>query len=151
VRLYIQTQSFINNVYGLVSTFFVISIFWVLYSKILDYLREVDDMVILTSFIFFILVLLVPAFSNAQFQYRNLLSVISLALLQIINGSLLLLLWTYLDKRRRQLMNEKGQELSIHVVCSINFIAFFHLISKRCQQTGHGMIIMNPWLNGDEF
>jgi uncharacterized membrane protein len=96
------------------STFFVISIFWVLYSKILDYLREVDDVVILTSFIFFILVLLVPAFSHAQFQYRNLLSVISLALLQIINGSLLLLLWTYLGKRRRQLMNEKEQELSIH-------------------------------------
>ncbi len=63
----VETQFFINNVYGLVSTFFVISIFWVLYSKILDYLREVDDMVILTSFIFFILVLLVPAFSHAQF------------------------------------------------------------------------------------
>jgi uncharacterized membrane protein len=80
------------------------------YAKILDYVSEIDDIVIFTSLVFFILVLLIPVFSLAQFQYRNLQAVISLALLQIINGSLLLLLWTYLIKHRKDLMTkDKGE------------------------------------------
>jgi uncharacterized membrane protein len=106
----VELQSFLDNVYGLISSFFVISIFWVLYTKILDYVRETDDIMILTSLVFFILILLIPVFSLAQFQYRNLQSVVSLALLQIINGSLLLLLWTYLIKHRKKLMTEKEGE-----------------------------------------
>jgi len=111
----IETQSFLDNVYGLISSFFVISIFWVIYTKILDYVVEIDDIVVVTSLMFFILVLLIPVFTLAQFQYSNLQSVLSLALLQIINGSLLLLLWTYLIKHRKKLMaEEEGEgELSI--------------------------------------
>jgi uncharacterized membrane protein len=104
-----ELQSFLDNVYGLISSFFVISIFWVLYTKILDYVKETDDIVTLTSLVFFILVLLIPVFSLAQFQYRNLQSVVSLALLQIVNDSLLLLLWTYLIKHRKELMTEKEE------------------------------------------
>ena len=106
-----ELQSFLDNVYGLITSFFVISIFWVLYTKILDYVKETDDIVTLTSLVFFILVLLIPVFSLAQFQYRNLQSVVSLALLQIVNDSLLLLLWTYLIKHRKELMTEKVEEL----------------------------------------
>lgn len=107
----VELQSFLDNVYGLISSFFVISIFWVLYTKLLDYVREIDDIVIVTSLVLFILVLLIPVFSLAQFQYRNLQSVVSLALLQIINGLSLLLLWTYLIKHRKKLMTkEKGEE-----------------------------------------
>jgi uncharacterized membrane protein len=109
----VELQAFFHNVYGLISSFFVIAIFWVLYTKILDYITDADDVVILTSLVFFILVLLIPVFSLAQFQYRNLQSVISLALLQITNGSLLLLLWTYLLKRRKKLMSNQ-EELSVN-------------------------------------
>ena len=105
----IETQSFLDNVYGLISSFFVISFFWVLYTKILDYVIEIDDIIVVTSLIFFILVLLIPVFTLAQFQYRNLQSVLSLALLQIINGFSLLLLWTYLIKHRKKLMTEGGE------------------------------------------
>jgi uncharacterized membrane protein len=107
-----ELQSFLDNIYGLISSFFVISIFWVFYTKILDYTTETDDIVILTSLVFFILVLLTPVFSLAEFQYRSLRSVVSLALLQIINGSLLLLLWTYLIKHRKNLMSE-GEKLTV--------------------------------------
>jgi len=107
----IQTQSFLDNVYGLISSFFTISIFWVLYTKILDYMMKIDDILIVISLVFFILILLIPVFSLAQFQYMNMRSVISLALLQIINGSLLLLLWTYLIKHKKKLMfKEEGKE-----------------------------------------
>jgi uncharacterized membrane protein len=98
--------------YGLISSFFVISIFWALHTKILDYVRQIADVVVVTSFMFFILVLLIPVFSLAQFQYMDLESVLSLALLQIINGSLLLLLWTYLIKHGKKLMSEDGEEVS---------------------------------------
>jgi uncharacterized membrane protein len=69
----------------------VIFIFWVLYTKVLDYSKEPDEIVVLISSAFFILILLVPVFSLAEFQYENLQSVISLAVLQIINGLLLIL------------------------------------------------------------
>ena len=107
----VETQSFLDNVYGLISSFFTITIFWVLYTKILDYMMKIDDVLIVISLVFFILILLIPVFSLAQFQYMNMRSVISLALLQIINGSLLLLLWTYLIKHRKKLMvKEEGKE-----------------------------------------
>ena len=41
----VEVQYFVDNVYGLISSFFMISIFWVLYTKILDYTREPDDIV----------------------------------------------------------------------------------------------------------
>jgi uncharacterized membrane protein len=108
----VELQSFLDNVYGLISSFSAISVFWLLYTKILDYMKEVDDVVILLSLIFFILVLLIPVFSLAQFQYRNLQSVISLALLQIINGLILLSVWTYIIKHRKKLMIEGGLNTS---------------------------------------
>lgn len=104
----VEVQTFVDNVYGLISSFFMISIFWVLYTKILDYMREPDELVILTSLVFFILVLLIPVFTLAQFQYETLQSVTSLALLQIINGLLLILLWTYLLRHRKRLMTQEG-------------------------------------------
>jgi uncharacterized membrane protein len=107
----VEVQSFVENVYGLISSFFMISIFWVLYTKILDYMREGDELVILTSLVFFILVLIIPVFTLAQFQYQTLQSVASLALLQIINGLLLILLWTYLLSHRKRLMTQE-EELS---------------------------------------
>jgi uncharacterized membrane protein len=107
----VEVQTFVENVYGLISSFFMISIFWVLYTKILDYMREPDELVILTSLVFFILVLLIPVFTLAQFQYQTLQSVASLALLQIINGLLLILLWKYLVRHRERLMTQE-EELS---------------------------------------
>jgi hypothetical protein len=49
-------------------------------------MREPNEIVILTSLVFFILVLLIPVFALAQFEYGNLQSVVSFALLEIING-----------------------------------------------------------------
>ncbi|MBV9176054.1 MAG: DUF1211 domain-containing protein [Nitrososphaeraceae archaeon] len=43
----VELQSFLDNVYGLIRSFSAISVFWLLYTKILDYVREVDDIVIL--------------------------------------------------------------------------------------------------------
>jgi uncharacterized membrane protein len=107
-----EVQSFLDNVYGLISSFFVIFVFWVLYTKILDYMKKPDDIVILTSLTFFILVLLIPVFTLAEFQYKSLQSVVSLALLQITNDLLLVLLWVYLIKHKKHLMTQEGDLIS---------------------------------------
>ena len=72
-------------------------------------MKEPDEIVVLISLMFFILMLLVPVFSLAEFQYENLQSVISLATLQIINGLLLILLWTYLIRHRTRLMTQEEE------------------------------------------
>jgi uncharacterized membrane protein len=101
---------FLDNVPALISSFFVIFIFWLIYMKILDYMKDPDDTVVLTSLTFFILVLLIPVYTLAQFQYNNLQSIVSLALLLIINDILLVLLWMYIIKKRKQLITK--EELS---------------------------------------
>ena len=88
----------LSNVYGMINSFIVISILWVLFSKILECIPEIDDFILLTSLVFFMLVLLIPAFSVAQFDYMTLQSVVSLAILQIIVSSLLLVVGFYSSK-----------------------------------------------------
>ena len=82
----------------MINSFIVISILWVLFSKILECIPEIDDFILITSLVFFMLVLLIPAFSVAQFDYMTLQSVISLAILQIIVSSLLLVIGLYSSK-----------------------------------------------------
>lgn len=95
-----EVQNFLDNLYGLISSFFVIIVFWVIYTKILDHLKESNEIVVWVSLTFFILVLLTPVFSVALFQYQVQPSITSLASLQIVNGILLVLLWMYLLRHR---------------------------------------------------
>ena len=66
-----ELESFYDNLYGMVSSFFVIFVFWMLYMKILDHLKEPDDIVILTSLVFFLFILVIPVFTLAQVQIRK--------------------------------------------------------------------------------
>ena len=109
----VEVESFFDNAFGLISSFPVIFIFWVLYTKILDFMKEPDEIVVLISLAFFISILLVPVFSLAEFQYENLQSVILLAMLQIINSLLLILLWTYLVRHGRRLMVQEEVNTTI--------------------------------------
>jgi len=51
--------------------------------KVLDYMKEPDNIIVLTSLTFFILVQLIPVFTLAQLQYMNLQSIVSLVSLLI--------------------------------------------------------------------
>jgi uncharacterized membrane protein len=101
-----EVKIFLDNLYGLISSFFVIIVFWVVYTKILGYLKEPNEIVVWVSLTFFILVLLTPVFSVAVFQYKAQPSITSLASLQIVNGILLVLLWMYLLTHRNMLTTE---------------------------------------------
>lgn len=95
-----EVQDFFNNLYALISSFVVIFILWILYMKILDYLVRPNEVIMIISITFFILVLLTPVFTVGTFQYDNWRSLASLALLQIVNGLLLIALWTYILKSK---------------------------------------------------
>lgn len=88
-----ELESFFDNLFGMVSSFFVIFVFWILYMRILDHLTEPDDIIILTSLVFFLLILVTPVFTLAQVQYESAPAVVFLSLLMILTDLILIFLW----------------------------------------------------------
>lgn len=107
-----ETQDFFNNLYGLISSFVVISIFWLLYMRILDHLRRPNEVVMVLSLTFFILVLLTPVFTLGALQYNKFQALVLLAILQILNGILLFIIWIYIVNNTDLLLaRPKSEEL----------------------------------------
>jgi uncharacterized membrane protein len=124
-----ELQNFLDNLYGLISSFFVIIVFWVIYTKILDYLKESNEIVVWVSLTFFILVLLTPVFSVALFQYQVQPSITSLASLQIVNGILLVLLWMYLLRHRNMMTIELKKNDNRYMYSILSVIPSLYAIS----------------------
>jgi uncharacterized membrane protein len=109
-----EVASFFDNLYGMISSFFVIFVFWILYMKILDHLTVPDDVVILTSLMFFILILVTPVFTLAQVQYESASAVVFLSILMIITDLILILLWKYIHKKSMSIDHGQREVKSIH-------------------------------------
>lgn len=124
-----EVQNFLDNLYGLISSFFVIIVFWVIYTKILDHLKESNEIVVWVSLTFFILVLLTPVFSVALFQYQVQPSITSLASLQIVNGILLVLLWMYLLRHRYMMTIELKKNHNRYMYSILSVIPSVYAIS----------------------
>jgi len=124
-----EVENFLDNLYGLISSFFVIIVFWVIYTKILDHLKESNEIVVWVSLTFFILVLLTPVFSVALFQYQVQPSITSLASLQIVNGILLVLLWMYLLRHRNMMTIELKKNDNRYMYSILSVIPSLYAIS----------------------
>jgi uncharacterized membrane protein len=124
-----EVKNFLDNLYGLISSFFVIIVFWVIYTKILDYLKESNEIVVWVSLTFFILVLLTPVFSVALFQYQVQPSITSVASLQIVNGILLVLLWIYLLRHRNMMTIELKKNDNRYMYSILSVIPSLYAIS----------------------
>jgi uncharacterized membrane protein len=124
-----EIKNFLDNLYGLISSFFVIIVFWVIYTKILDYLKESNEIVVWVSLTFFILVLLTPVFSVALFQYQVQPSITSVASLQIVNGILLVLLWIYLLRHRNMMTIELKKNDNRYMYSILSVIPSLYAIS----------------------
>jgi uncharacterized membrane protein len=109
-----ELDSFFDNLFGMVSSFFVIFVFWILYMKILDHLTVPDDLVILTSLVFFILILVTPVFTLAQVQYESSSAVVFLSILMIITDLILIFLWEYIQKKSLSVDRGRKEVKSIH-------------------------------------
>jgi uncharacterized membrane protein len=124
-----EVKDFLDNLYGLISSFFVIIVFWAIYTKILDYLKKSNEIVVWVSLTFFILVLLTPVFSVALFQYQVQPSITSLASLQIVNGILLVLLWMYLLRHRNMMTIELKKNDNRYMYSILSVIPSLYAIS----------------------
>jgi len=124
-----EVKNFLDNLYGLISSFFVIIVFWAIYTKILDYLKKSNEIVVWVSLTFFILVLLTPVFSVALFQYQVQPSITSLASLQIVNGILLVLLWIYLLRHRNMMTIELKKNDNRYMYSILSVIPSLYAIS----------------------
>jgi uncharacterized membrane protein len=124
-----EVNNFLDNLYGLISSFFVIIVFWAIYTKILDYLKKSNEIVVWVSLTFFILVLLTPVFSVALFQYQVQPSITSLASLQIVNGILLVLLWIYLLRHRNMMTIELKKNDNRYMYSILSVIPSLYAIS----------------------
>jgi uncharacterized membrane protein len=109
-----ELDSFFDNLFGMVSSFFVIFVFWLLYMKILDHLTVPDDLVILTSLIFFIFILVTPVFTLAQVQYESASAIVFLSILMIITDLILIFLWKYIHKKSLSVDHGSREVRSIH-------------------------------------
>jgi uncharacterized membrane protein len=81
--------------------------------KILDHLTEPDDIIILTSLVFFLLILVTPVFTLAQVQYESAPAVVFLSLLMILTDLILIFLWKYMQKKSLRVDNKKREFKSI--------------------------------------
>ena len=82
--------------------------------KILDHLTAPDDVVILTSLIFFILILVTPVFTLSQVQYESASAVVFLSILMIITDLILIFLWKYIHKKSLSIDHGRREVKSIH-------------------------------------
>jgi uncharacterized membrane protein len=139
-----EVENFLDNLYGLISSFFVIIVFWVIYTKILDHLKESNEIVVWVSLTFFILVLLTPVFSVALFQYQVQPSITSLASLQIVNGILLVLLWMYLLRHRNMMTVELKKNDNRYMYSILSVIPSVYAISIGIALINIQMAIIFP-------
>ncbi len=139
-----EVEDFLDNLYGLISSFFVIIVFWVIYTKILDHLKESNEIVVWVSLTFFILVLLTPVFSVALFQYKVQPSITSLASLQIVNGILLVLLWMYLLRHRNMMTIELKKNHNRYMYSILSVIPSVYAISIGIALINIQMAIIFP-------
>ena len=95
-----ETRDFFINLYGLISSFVVISIFWLSSMNFFDYLKYPNEYITLILIIFFVLIIITPVTTVAELQYGTWEAVAGLSLLQILNSLMLMLLWWQLGKNK---------------------------------------------------
>jgi uncharacterized membrane protein len=95
-----ETRDFFNNLFGLISSFVVISIFWLSSMNFFDYLKRPNEIITLILIIFFVLIIITPVTTVAELQYGTSWAVAGLSLVQILNSALLMLLWWQLGKNK---------------------------------------------------
>jgi uncharacterized membrane protein len=101
-----EMRDFFYNLYGLISSFMVISVFWIFSMYFFDYLKYPTEIITLILITFFVLILITPITTVAELQYRNWEAVALLSLLQVFNSMMLMLLWWLLGKNKNLQIKE---------------------------------------------
>jgi uncharacterized membrane protein len=113
-----ELEDFFYNLYGLISSFIVISIFWTFAMNFFDYLKYPTEIINLILITFFVLILITPITTVAELQYRTWEAVAVLSLIQVFNSMMLMLLWWYLGWAR--IYKEKKSTIALGKKCTLD-------------------------------
>ena len=118
-----ELEDFLYNLYGLISSFVVIYIFWVFSMYFFDYLKYPTEIITLILIIFFVLILITPITTVAELQYRNWEAVALLSLLQVFN-SMMLLPIVVASKERTKIYKSKKSTTAPRKKCTSDWLSF---------------------------
>lgn len=124
-----EMRDFFYNLYGLISSFIVISVFWVFSMYFFDYLKFPTEIITLTFITFFVLILITPITTVAELEYRNWEAVTVLSLLQIFNSMMLMLLWWLLGKSKNLQIKELDNGTKKKMYIRLAIIPSLYVIS----------------------
>jgi uncharacterized membrane protein len=124
-----ELNDFFYNLYGLISSFMVISVFWLFSMNFFDYLKDPDEVITLILITFFVLILITPITTVAELQYKSWQAVTVLSFLQVVNSIMLMLLWWYLGKNKDLQSKELDTRIKKKVYIRLAIIPSLYLIS----------------------
>jgi uncharacterized membrane protein len=124
-----EMKDFFYNLYGLISSFMVISVFWILSMYFFDYLKYPTEIITLVLVTFFVLILITPITTVAELQYRNWEAVAILSLLQVFNSMMLILLWWLLGKNKNLQSKELDNNTKKRMYIRLGIIPSLYIIS----------------------
>ena len=139
-----ELKDFYYNVYGLISSFMVISVFWIFSMNFFDYLKAPSEPITLVSITFFVLILLTPITTVAELQYRTWQAVTVLALLQIVNSLLLISLWRYLEISKDLQSKELDKYIMKKIYTRLSVIPLLYIISITLAFVNFNLAVIFP-------
>jgi uncharacterized membrane protein len=93
-----QSQIFFSTLIVYVGSFIVVFFFWLTFTTLLEYIKNLNDIVASLSLIFLILVTLIPVGNVLEQQQKSEKSLLFTSLIEISAGSLLLIIFFYATK-----------------------------------------------------
>src|SRR5438067_9346271 len=93
-----QPQIFLSTLIAYIASFVVIFFFWLTFTTLIDYIKNLNDIVISLSIIFLVLVTLTPIGNVVQQERQNEKSLLFTSSIQISAGSMLLMIFFYVTK-----------------------------------------------------
>jgi uncharacterized membrane protein len=139
-----ETRDFFNNLYGLISSFVVISIFWLFSMNFLDYLKYPNEIIVLIFITFFVLIIITPVTTVAELQYRNWEAVAVLSLLQVMNSMMLMLLWWLLGKNKDLQSKELDNSIKKKTYTRLAIIPSLYVISIGLSYFNFNLAVIFP-------
>ncbi len=139
-----ELEDFFYNLYGLISSFIVISIFWTFSMNFFDYLKYPTEIINLILITFFVLILITPITTVAELQYRTWEAVAVLSLIQVFNSMMLMLLWWYLGKSKNLQRKEIDNSIRKKMYIRLTIIPSLYVISIGLSLISFNVAIIFP-------
>lgn len=139
-----ETKDFFYNLYGLISSFAVISVFWVFSMYFFDYLKYPTEIITLILIAFFVLILVTPVTTVAELRYKSWEGVAVLSLLQIFNSMMLMLLWWILGNSKNLQSKELDNRIKKKMFINLAIIPALYVISTGLSFLNYDVAVIFP-------